>query len=161
VRRSRIALLVLPLLLGSCAAERILRVTSDPPGATVRIDDQVVGETPLDFSYEHYGIRRLTLRREGYLTQSERVELDPVWYARFPFDIFSEILFPFGWKDRRLVHLTLIPGEDLEGAPSLLSVIERASVLRHAGPEGPRNLPDAEPMHPQAIETIDVKTEPQ
>jgi len=101
------------------------------------------------------------VRHAGYLTQSERVELDPIWYARFPIDIFSEILFPFGWKDRRQVHLTLVPGEDLAGAPSLRSVIERASVLRHAGPEGPRELPDVEPIQPQELETIDVEPEPE
>jgi hypothetical protein len=133
------------LLLTGCAAERTLRVTSEPPGAIVRLDGEAVGTTPCEIPFAHYGIRRITLYKEGYRTESEAVELDPPWYARFPVDIVSEVFLPIGWRDRRKYHVDLIEGEDVLGAPTLRSVIERAGVLRHAGPEGPQNLPDPEP----------------
>jgi len=135
--------LLLPALLalGSCAVERTLRVTSDPEGATVRIDDEIVGRTPVRVPFDHYGKRRVTLYRDGYLTHSERVDLRAPWFGVFPVDLVSEVLLPFGWKDRRRFHVTLVPGEEAVRLPSLTSVFERADILRSAGPEGPRDLP--------------------
>ena len=134
----------MPLLVG-CAAQRTLKITSEPPGATIRIDGETVGATPMRIPFHHYGVRRVTLYHEGYLTHSEPVQLEPKWYARFPFDLFSEVLFPIGWKDRRAYHVSLVEGADLIGVPTLRSVIERSSALRHAGPEGPGDLPAPEP----------------
>jgi hypothetical protein len=94
---------------GGCAVKRELVVISNPPGAQVRLDDQIVGWTPYTTTFEAYGTRRVTLYRDGYHTHSELVELVPPWYGRFPFDIFSEVLIPVGWHDRHEVQITLEP----------------------------------------------------
>ncbi len=142
------AVLVLAFLAG-CAPRRILKVGTIPPGATVRLDGETVGETPLDFRFEHYGVRRITIYKEGYQTHSAQIELHAPWYSRFPIDLVSEVLLPFGWKDSRSYNVELVVGleaAEVMTAPSLRSVLQGADTLRHAGPEGPGYLPDREPI---------------
>jgi len=124
-----------------CAAQRTLTVESDPPGATLRIDDRVVGVTKYDQSFSDYGTRRITLYKAGYHSRSEVVTLSPPWYARFPLDIFSEIVFPFGWKDPHSYKLKLEPVKGEVTEPDLRPVLARAQALRLAGPDGPSQLP--------------------
>lgn len=139
------------LLLGAlaasgCAPRRTIKITTDPPGAIVRLDDETIGVTPLKHRFYHYGVRRITLQKEGFGTHSAEVALDPVWWSRFPLDVVSEVLLPFGWRDKRKYHVTLEEGSEVMSVPSLHSVIERADVLRHAGADGPRDLPDPQPV---------------
>jgi hypothetical protein len=139
-------LAVLAFIAGGCAAERTLHITSVPDGALVRLDDQTVGTTPLAFSFAHYGIRRVTLYKTGFRTHSRQIELAAPWYARFPIDLVTEVLLPFGWEDDREYHVVLQAGDEHMSQPSLRSVIERADALRQAGPEGPRGLPEPRPV---------------
>jgi hypothetical protein len=147
VARALLTLLILLILLaaGACRARRYLEITSEPPGAQVRLDDEAVGQTPVKVPFDYYGTRRLTFYAPGYRTSSRRIRVKAPWHARFPLDIVTEVLLPLGLRDRRKVHEELVFGEEVMSLPSLRSVIERANVLRHSGPEGPRNLPDARP----------------
>ena len=129
---------LLLLSLGGCRAERVLRITSVPPGANVMLDGIELGETPIDHPFIHYGTRRVTLRLPGYLTASEVIEMRPPWYGRFPLDLVSEVLVPTGWRDEHLLHVELQPGRSTIERPDLRSVLDRADALRTAGPEGPR-----------------------
>lgn len=140
--------------------ERTLAVTSDPQGAAVRLDDERIGETPVRYEFHHYGVRHATLRADGYRTHSERIGLKPPWYGRFPLDIVSEVLLPFGWKDRRHLHAELLVGEDRVSLPELRSVFERADILRLAGPEGPRELPPTRPRELPILERDPLAEEP-
>jgi hypothetical protein len=133
------------LLAQGCKAQRTITIRSDPPGARVRIDDRALGITPVQISFQYYGIRRITLYKDGYRSHSEQIRLAPPWYARFPIDFFTEVLLPLGIDDHRTCFITLTPGEEVTDIPSLRSVIERADVLREAGPEGPRHLPEPRP----------------
>jgi hypothetical protein len=141
-----ILLLALALIASACKTHRYLQISSTPPGAEVRLDDELVGVTPVRVPFEHYGTRRLTFHLRGYRTASRRVKLRPKWYARFPLDIVTEVLLPMGLTVRRKVHQDLVLGEEVMSLPSLRSVIERANSLRHSGPEGPRDLPELAPM---------------
>jgi len=143
----------LALLGAGCAAERTLRVTSDPEGAEVWIDGQLAGTTPVTIEFFHYGTRRLVVRRPGYGTATLRVPLEAPWYARFPIDLFSEVLFPVGWEDQHAVHAVLLPGNDVISMPTMRSVLDRAEMLRRAGPDGPGELPPAIPAEPAVPET--------
>jgi len=140
-----VLLIVLALGAGACRAQRYLEITSSPPGAEVRLDDEAVGVTPVKVPFEHYGTRRLTFYLPGYRTFSRRIRIGAPWYSRFPLDIVTEVLLPLGLVDRRKLHEDLVLGEEVMSLPSLRSVIERANVLRQSGPEGPRDLPDASP----------------
>lgn len=52
----------------------LLRVGSAPPGAEVRLDDRVLGETPLEVEVDP-GAHTLSLVREGYAAHEEPVEV--------------------------------------------------------------------------------------
>ena len=125
----------------ACAAQRTLRIESDPPGALLRIDDRIVGVTPYTEEFFDYGTRRLTLYADGYHSTSRIVELDPPWYARFPIDILSEVIIPWGWKDPHTVRVSLEAVKGEVTVPDLNAVLERAQALRLAGPDGPSQLP--------------------
>jgi hypothetical protein len=125
----------------ACAAQRTITIESDPPGAILRIDDRVVGTTPYTEPFSDYGTRRFTLYKPGYHSLSKVELVSAPWYATFPIDIFSEIVFPFGWKDPHgyVLKLEAVKGEVTE--PDLTPVLERAQALRLAGPDGPSQLP--------------------
>jgi hypothetical protein len=133
-----LAVCTLTLAVQGCAAERQLIIQSDPPGATVRLDDRIVGTTPYEEDFLSYGTRRVTLYRTGYRTHSERIKLRPPWYGRFPFDIISEVLIPLGWKDVHRYEYELEFATTEVTVPDLDAVLERARALRMAEPEGPR-----------------------
>jgi len=135
------ALAAASALVASCAAQRELVIRSDPPGAQVRLDDQIVGWTPYTTSFEAYGTRRVTLYRSGYRSASKLIVLRPVWYGRFPFDVLSEVVVPVGWHDRQFVDITLEPESGEVTEPDLEAVLQRAESLRMATPEGPLKLP--------------------
>jgi hypothetical protein len=135
------------ILAAGCAAHRELAIDSDPPGASVRLDQQLVGVTPYLTEFESFGTRRVTLYRPGYRTWSNAVKLRAPWYARFPFDFFSEVLFPVGWTYRKDVRVTLEPESGPVTTPDLQAVLDRAEELRKAGPEGPRRK--AAPPEPE------------
>ncbi|MBK7876773.1 MAG: PEGA domain-containing protein [Planctomycetes bacterium] len=143
----RLALLALALsVTTSCAARRELVILSEPSGAQVRLDNQVVGWTPYTTTFEAYGTRRVTLYREGYRSQSMLVDLNPPWFGVFPFDVFSEVVVPVGWQDRHVVELHLEPESGEVTEPDLEVVLRRAETLRMATPEGPLRTPrPAEP----------------
>jgi hypothetical protein len=129
------------LPLGGCRAQRTLRITSVPSESEVRLDGERVGVTPIEIRFEHYGKRRLTLYHEGFRTYSRLVELDPPWYGRFPLDIVTEVLVPFGWRDSHEVHVNLQPGVAVLLEPDLQDILSRAEAMRRAGPEGPLRGP--------------------
>ena len=139
-------------LLAGCRAVRTLEITSEPQGAEVRFDDRKVGFTPVTVPFEHYGVRRVTLRKDGYRAHSEQIDLDIPWYSHFPLDLVTEVFLPIGLRDRRVHHVVLVRGEEAMSMPSLRSVIDRANVLRESGPEGPRFLPE---QRPTVVPTLD------
>jgi len=138
----------LALALCACAVQRELVISSQPEGAEVRLDGESVGRTPLRIPFEHYGTRRFTFYLDGYVTDSQVVEISPPWYGIFPLDIVSEVLVPLGWRDRHRIHADLQPGTGAIAAPDLESVFARAAALRNAGPEGPLPVVPPQPDTP-------------
>ena len=132
VARSALLLGVLACAL-ACAPQRILTVESYPPGALVRLDEEVIGRTPLNFPFEHYGKRRITLYLPGYRTWSRRLDLIPPWHARFPIDLVTELLVPVGLRDQHEVWVVLEDDEVVGGHPDLGPLLERAREMRSLG----------------------------
>ena len=143
-----VAALASALLACACQGERLLRVTSDPSEAEVRLDGKLVGRTPCEIPLDHYGVRRVTLYLEGHRTYSRAIALEPPWYGAFPFDIVSEILIPWGWDDIHKVDVVLPAGQSVLSEPDFPEVLMRAENLRRAGPDGPQPLPEVEPERP-------------
>ncbi len=145
---------LLPGLLGACRTQRILAVDSVPAGALVRFDEEIIGKTPLEHEFVHYGQRRLSLYLPGYQTWSEPVDLTPPLRARFPIDILTELLLPLGHTDRRSYQIELIAdtGESPRQDVNAEEFFERAWArhLQHAPPKPgptPTNAPSVSPSN--------------
>jgi hypothetical protein len=148
-----VAALVLAVGLASCRAQRELIITTEPPGAEIRLDGILLNEkTPARIPFKDYGVRRVTLYLEDHLSYSEAVDLRPPWYGYFPLDFISEILIPIGWHDRHKLNVQLTPGDARIEAPDLLGVMQRAEDLRRAGPDGPSRA------HAQRARTLPRET---
>lgn len=105
------------VFLSGCV-ERLLLVRSDPSGARVFVDAHDMGVTPVEVPFEHYGTREVLLRKSGedsdepgHESVVQLVELKAPWYQWFPFDIFSELLWPGTIRD---VHEVMIPMPPLD-----------------------------------------------
>lgn len=115
------SLLILLVLLCSGCVERKLMIRSEPSGAQAWVDEEPVGKTPVEYSFAHYGRRRVRvgpLRDEKGLAQflsTERiVELEGPWYETFPIDFFFEVLWPGTLVDRHEIELELKAASEQE-----------------------------------------------
>jgi len=132
------ALLLVPALaLSGCRARRELVFESEPPGARVLLDGEVVGRTPLTVPFESYGVRHVSIQHAGYRDHAEDWELETPWYSRFPLDYVSEVLLPFGWADVHRMEVALEPWTGEVADEDFEAVLRRAESLRRGGPAGP------------------------
>ena len=129
-RLGALALGALLLPLAACGGTRTLKVDSSPQGALVRLDEDVIGRTPLEYQFEHYGRRRLSLYLPGYRTYSDKLNLETPWHATFPIDIFTEILLPLQLGYEKSVLIALEPDDGKIVYETLDSFVLRAEVLR-------------------------------
>lgn len=66
VARFMCPLLVLPLVGAAGCLERRVSITSDPPGATVIVNDVELGRTPLEAGFTHCGLYDVRVEHDGY-----------------------------------------------------------------------------------------------
>lgn len=137
--------LIACLALAGCRADRSMVFLTEPAGAQVFLDGQLVGRTPLEVPFEAYGHRRVSLHKPGYRSFAEVLEVEEPWYSIFPLDYISEILLPFGWEDEHRLEVVLEPRTGEVSRPDFEAVLNRAESLRRAGPAGPNQLPPAPP----------------
>jgi hypothetical protein len=93
---------------GGCVTRR-LTIISDPPGATVYVDNEEAGVTPCSVSYIYYGTRQVTLVKDGYETRTVLQELPAPWYEYFPIEFVTENLIPWELRDERTAEFKLLP----------------------------------------------------
>ena len=102
-------LIILSAALALCAGciERTMRIKSEPPGATVYIDGEESGTTPLDVPFTAYGTREVFVLKQGWASRRDRVDLNAPVYAWFPIDFFTDVLYPFTIHDVKTFDFTL------------------------------------------------------
>lgn len=148
--------------LTACGGTRILTVDSSPQGALVRLDEDVIGRTPLEYTFEHFGRRRLSLYLPGYRTYSDKLFLETPWHATFPIDIFTEILLPLQLGYEKSVTITLEPDDGKTVYETLDSFVDRAEAKHKAlalprQEEAPEGGAASEPApDPEASEPADA-----
>lgn len=123
--------------------ERRMLIRSDPPGAPVWLDEQMVGVTPVELRFDHYGVRRVRIGpvrdaegRVQRLATERMVNIAPPWYEEFPIDFFSEVLWPGTVVDVHQVALSLPPvseQEPLYGEEQAEEVRKQAEEFRKKG----------------------------
>jgi hypothetical protein len=152
IRRTRAWALPLVLSLaflipGGCVRRRMM-IRSNPPGATVYVDDYEIGKTPVAHHFNYYGTRKIRLVKDGFETRVVMQRIRAPWYEIPPLDLASENLVPGELRDTRtlcyqLTPQTLVPPERL---------ISRAESLRRgvhtATGTAPPLPPQPIPVHP-------------
>jgi hypothetical protein len=116
-------------LLSGCVERRFV-ITSNPPGAAVYRDGQLLGVTPVDDYFIYYGYRDYILVLDGYETLKVRQPAPAPWYQIPPADFVSENLWPFKIRDiRRPEPYQLQPLQ----VPNPNQILDRAGQLRSSG----------------------------
>ncbi len=127
------ALLVLIVCNVGCVRRRMM-VRTDPPGATVSVDNQLIGTTPAASSFVYYGTREFRVEKDGYRTETLRRRFNPPWYQWPGLDFVTETLWPGEIRDDRIIDVTLVP-ETMEPTEA---VLDRADGLRSQSAGPPR-----------------------
>jgi len=137
------------LLALSCGCvERKMLIRSDPSGAPVWIDEKSVGTSPVDYTFIHYGRRRIRvgpIRDEedkvAYPAVEREVEIVAPWYQKFPTDFFFEVLYPRTLVDEHEIRITLTPAAELPpGKEGEAEILDRAEEFREGALAPPPEL---------------------
>lgn len=112
MKRSLVLLLscILVLISTGCV-RRVVTINSQPQGADIYLDRKLIGQTPYQHEFLHYGGHHLELIKENHANLRTTLELKGPFYERFPLVIFSELLIPWEILDTHLVSYKLRKGE--------------------------------------------------
>ncbi|MBI5863688.1 MAG: PEGA domain-containing protein [Planctomycetes bacterium] len=88
-----LAILVTTVALSGCV-ERTLKITTNPPGARVFVNDEEVGTSPARVAFTWYGDYDIILRKSGYETLKTHYRVSPPWFQVPGVDFFTEVLAP-------------------------------------------------------------------
>ncbi|MBW1945802.1 MAG: PEGA domain-containing protein [Deltaproteobacteria bacterium] len=121
-----ITLAFLSVLSLSGCVERLITVTTEPPGAILWLNGEEVGATPVTIPFTWYGQYDVVIRKGGYETLKTVKDMPAPFYQWPVIDLISECLLPFTindhhqWESELTTHA---PAESQE-------LIERAKSLR-------------------------------
>jgi hypothetical protein len=128
------AIALLAAGLTGCVERRFL-VESNPPGATVLVNGEFRGTTPVSVPFTYYGKYDITLVRDGYETKTYAATIRRPWFEYFPLDFFAEVLYPMHIQDNRRLQFDL----SAMSQPRTDDVLNRANGIRQRaaglGPE--------------------------
>ena len=93
-RSGLVALALLLLLVPSCVSRKLF-IRSDPPGARVLLDGDVVGTTPYEADFLSYGTRAIELELAGHRRLIDEMELERPWWQYPPFDVATDLIIPW------------------------------------------------------------------
>ena len=80
------------LICGCGCVERVIRITSQPTGALVHLNDEEVGRTPVTVPFTFYGTYDVRLEHDEYQPLwTQRQTNAPWWEAPGP-DLFAEMV---------------------------------------------------------------------
>lgn len=113
------------LFQAGCVHRRVT-VTTNPPGALVKVDGRDIGYSPASFDFTWYGTREVQLLMDGYETRTELVNINAPWYQKFPLDFVSDNFLGRHVTDHRQFTFQLQPKRiDMSS-----DVMQRAGALR-------------------------------
>jgi len=115
--------------------ERTISINTEPQGATVMLNDQDIGRSPVKVPFTWYGDYDIVVRKEGYETVKTNHRLKTPWYQLPGIDLFSECLIPFTIHDDRVLPTIAL---DQSRRPTRDELLKSASDMRiEAGVETP------------------------
>ncbi|XZE54456.1 PEGA domain-containing protein [Planctomycetaceae bacterium SH139] len=144
--RQLLAIFLLTLPCTGCVRRRLL-VRTNPPGALVSVDNQVIGTSPAASSFTYYGTRDFRVELDGYRTETIRRQLRPPWYELPPLDFIVETLWPFEIRDERIIDIELVPQE----LAPVDTILTRAESLRNQSRQGVPLVPNVGVAPPAGV----------
>lgn len=125
-------ILVFMVTVNSGCLRRRMTIRTNPPGAQVYVDRQLIGTSPASTSFIYYGTRHIEVVADGYRTEKVLRKLNPPWYQLPPLDFISETLWPGEIRDERIIDITLTPEQPLASE----ELTTRANTLRLQAAQG-------------------------
>jgi hypothetical protein len=124
-----LSVLALAALAPTGCVERRYVIVTDPPGAVVERNGQLLGATPADDHFVYYGKYLFKIVKPGYETLQVVQNIPSPWYEWPGVDFFSENVWPFYIIDRREFHYQLVPLMQ----PQTNDLLRQAENLRNRG----------------------------
>jgi hypothetical protein len=118
--------LLAALSMFSGCVERRYTVRTDPPGAIVVVNGEVIGPSPASKSFIFYGDREITMMLDGYETKTVMQPIRAPWWDNLLTEFFTENLVPVSLRDEREFKYQLTPAQ----SPPLGELRDRAEALR-------------------------------
>ena len=113
------------MALPGCLQRRI-RVVTDPPGATVWLNDVEIGRSPAETGFTFFGEYDVRAAKDGYQTQNTTRKAVPPWYE-YPFIDLIVVALP--WKVETEIEWTVTLEPLAEGRDDA-GLLERADEMR-------------------------------
>lgn len=109
-------LLIFPLLLAATGCiERTVSINTEPEGATVFLNDEEVGKSPVRVPFTWYGDYDIVIRKPGFQAIHTNHKIKTPWYETPGIDIFTECLMPFTVHDDRVLDTYVLqPAEPVD-----------------------------------------------
>lgn len=109
-----------------CTA-RSITITTNPPGAEVTVNRRLVGITPCRVGFTHYGVYRIEIRKEKFVTLVKEECINPPIYSYEPISLVTDNAIPARLNDDIYLHYVLKAEGEVTERKSLL---ERANAAR-------------------------------
>jgi len=110
---------------GGCI-ERTVTINTEPAEATVWLNDQEVGKSPVKAPFTWYGDYDIIIRKPGYETVRTHHNIQTPWYELPGIDFFTECLMPFTVHDDRVLETYVLAEQQLPDRETLLEAAAQA-----------------------------------
>ena len=109
-----------------------MTIRTTPPGATIYVDDQLIGTSPVATDFTYYGVRTIKVMKDRFRTETIQHRFSPPWYQVPPVDFVSENLWPGKLRDEHVLDYQLVPQPNVTNE----QLRERAETLRSSARDG-------------------------
>jgi hypothetical protein len=136
IKSLRFLILITALFLFSGCVTKTITIKTNPSNALVYLDDELVGESPVEIPFTYYGTRKITIEKkddDGKLMCERKIVFEKIKtpvYEIFPLDFFSELVWPFDIQDNHVLNYDLVEIKPLSRKEQQKNVIENAEELR-------------------------------
>jgi hypothetical protein len=122
--------------LGLGCVERTMTINTEPQDATVMLNDQEVGKSPVKVAFTWYGDYDIVVRKPGYKTVKTHRRVHAPWYQWPVIDLFTEALIPATLHDDQDLGIITMDVQVLPSKEQLLSSSEELKNRASAGDAG-------------------------
>ena len=109
MRTLLVSILLCSVVFCSGCVNRKITFLSEPSGAEVFFDGELIGKTPVTVKFTYYGKHAVLLHLDKYEIVNGEVDIQSPWHQKPGLDFFSENVYPFSIIDEQTVSFELKP----------------------------------------------------